>query len=182
MHMHQELEGYYLGIEPMEYAGSFYQRKTRTGERFQTSEPSSLVDSKTSLACSVLIVEDFDGIRALLASHLQRNGYMVSSSATARDALVLAEEDHPQIIIVDYDLSGENALTVALRLHSMLPNSYIVLMGGPGTPNVEEQAHKVGVSAILSKAYRLSELDRIIDAAATSVLKEQDLQTAGHIN
>src|SRR5206468_1189404 len=124
MHLHQELEGYYLGMEPIDMG---YQGM---------NEAAVLQPFEVPLhGCGdgLLIVEDFDGIRALLAHHFQGHGYGVCSAATVRDALTIAKDEHPRVVIVDYDMSGEDATKAVTRLRAELPESYIVMMGGPGT-------------------------------------------------
>jgi len=107
----------------------------------------------------VLILEDFDSIRAYLKNHFKMQGYDVCSAATIRDALEMAEEEYPQVIIIDYDLSGEDAYEAIRRLRAILPLSYIVLMGGPDTATIEDNAKRSGASRVLAKAYELGELD-----------------------
>lgn len=110
----------------------------------------------------VLILEDFDSIRAYLKNHFKMQGYDVLSAATIRDAIELAEAEYPQIVIIDYDLNGEDAYEAIRRLRGILPLSYIVLMGGPDTATIEEHARRSGVSRVLAKAYELGELNNAV--------------------
>ena len=155
MHLHQELEGYYLGLEPIDM---------EQGINTSTRSYAPQLEGCTN---GLMIVEDFDSIRALLAHHFQGHGYGVCSAATVRDALAIAGDEHPRVIIVDYDMLGEDATKAVTKLRGALPTSYIVLMGGPGTADVEFRAKSAGASTVLAKAYRISELDRIVDAAST---------------
>ena len=168
MHLHQELEDYYLGIDPMDSMRNYELRMTNDDIPSSQIIRNSKFVSRHS-PCGLLIIEDFDSIRALLSHHFKQRGFAVCSSATVRDALTLAREEHPKIIILDYDLSCENALNAIERLRAVLSDSYIVLMGGPGTPDVDERATHAGASAMLAKAYRLSELDEIIDGARRTI-------------
>jgi DNA-binding response OmpR family regulator len=162
MHLHQELEGFYLGIDtPPEWMTKEY----AMGATHQQHAIQSYEVPVHGCAGGLLIVEDFDGIRALLAHHFQRHGYGVCSSATVRDALHIARDEQPRIVIVDYDMTGEDVNKAIAKLRTALPDSYIVLMGGPGTSDVEHRALFAGASTVLAKAYRISELDRIVDAA-----------------
>jgi DNA-binding NtrC family response regulator len=114
-----------------------------------------------------LILEDFDGIRALLSSHFKRQGYDVESAATLRGALALAVEDRPNVLFVDYDLSAENPYTTIQVLHAALPESTIVLMGGPITTSDQERAHQAGANRIMEKGYDLTAMDEIVTQANT---------------
>ena len=185
MHLHQELEGYYLGEAPHHTmnevtSASIAKAMPRTPRRSNSRIPSE-APSHASSAMRVrrhsketapkqkpilLILEDFDEIRAFLVRHFDQRGYDVFSASTLRDALVIAWEEAPQVILIDYDLSGEAALHAIERLHIALPQSYIVLIGGPQTREVTERAILAGASKVLSKAYAISEMDYIVGNAA----------------
>jgi ActR/RegA family two-component response regulator len=168
MHLHQELEGYYLGTAPEQTfevstaAPSVKIRAKASRASFPKRQRQIEVTPKTVL----LILEDFDEIRAFLVRHFDQKGYEVYSSATLRDALVIAWEEAPRVILIDYDLRGETAVHAIGRLRDALPQSYIVLIGGPQTQEVAERAILAGASKVLSKAYAISEMDFIVSSAA----------------
>ena len=54
----------------------------------------------------VLIVGDDAGLRELVGSLLQREGFATSEAATTEEALKQAEEQAPSVVIVDADLGG----------------------------------------------------------------------------
>lgn len=167
MHLHQELEGYYMGTAPNiaidPPAVAIAAKMTAKRSRASTSNKERAVDNKPKAI--LLILEDFDDIRAFLVRHLDRRGYEVYSSATLRDALVIAWEETPRVILIDYDLKGETAVHAIQRLHEALPESYIVLIGGPQTQEVTERAILAGANKVLSKSYAISEMDYIISSA-----------------
>ncbi len=155
MYWHQEAENFYLGDASLVMPRIRSMNQHGTGKRNHGREYPPLV----------LILEDFDSIRAYLKNHFKMQGYEVSSAATIRDALEMAEEQYPQVIIIDYDLSGEDAYEAIRRLRAILPLSYIVLMGGPDTATIEENARRSGASRVLAKAYELGELDEAVIGA-----------------
>jgi DNA-binding response OmpR family regulator len=120
---------------------------------------------------ALLIIEDFDEIRALLARRFTKHGFDVFSSATVRDALTIAREEAPQVIVIDYDLSpipfeggtGEMACHAIRRLRETLPKSHILLMGGPDTVEFKEQTQLEGASKVLTKEFKESEIDKIVN-------------------
>ncbi|MDP4198610.1 MAG: response regulator [Bacteroidota bacterium] len=165
MHLHQELEGYYLGM-PDTQSGTGMVSIPPPKSTGRSLRAMAAVAPAASPSCVMLILEDFDEIRAFLSRHFTERGYEVFSSCTLRDALAIAWEESPHVIIIDYDLSGETALHAIERLHSAQPNSHIVLVGGPQTVEVEERAILAGASTVLSKAYGIAEMDRVVERAA----------------
>jgi two-component system phosphate regulon response regulator PhoB len=49
----------------------------------------------------VLVVDDEPDIVALVAYHLAKAGYRVSTAATGPDALRAAREEHPALVVLD---------------------------------------------------------------------------------
>ncbi len=115
----------------------------------------------------LLILEDFDEIRAYLSRHFIQYQYDVFSSATLRDALAIAWEETPTAILIDYITSGETAFRAIERLHEAVPQSYIVLVGGPDSEEIKQHALRVGASQVLPNSYTISDMDQIVRDAAT---------------
>jgi DNA-binding response OmpR family regulator len=119
------------------------------------------------MPCShcMLIVEDFDGIRAVLARHFEREGFTVYSAATPHDAHVIARSINPMIVIVDYDLSDSDSLSALQQLRDALPHSIIILYGGVDSKDLQLRALQSGATDVLANGYELSSLDRLISQA-----------------
>lgn len=67
----------------------------------------------TSAPARVLVVEDERDIAALIAYHLTREGYRVSTAASGGEALRAVASDHPDIVLLDLmlpDLSGYDVI------------------------------------------------------------------------
>src|SRR6201988_2567017 len=69
----------------------------------------------------VLIVDDNELNRDMLARRLERKGYEVIVSANAREAIRLVQEEKPDLVLLDIempDVSGIAALKMIRELHS----------------------------------------------------------------
>jgi two-component system phosphate regulon response regulator PhoB len=66
----------------------------------------------------VLVVDDEPDIVALVAYHLARAGYRVSTAATGDEALRAAREEHPQLIVLDLMLPGLSGFDVLEQLRA----------------------------------------------------------------
>ena len=123
-----------------------------------------------TLPCAdcILIVEDFDAIRALMARHYEREGFTVYSASTPKDAMIIARTINPVIVVLDYDLSHANPLDTLRALRQELPHSIIILTGGNGTSILREKALTSGASDLLAHGYDLTMLDRLISQAQVS--------------
>ncbi len=64
----------------------------------------------------ILVVDDEPDITALVAYHLAKAGYRVSTAANGPDALKAAREEHPDIVILDVMLPGVSGYDVLAEL------------------------------------------------------------------
>lgn len=67
---------------------------------------------------AVLLVEDDDDVRGLLAEHLHRLGCTVIPVATGEEVWAAAQQDRPDVVIVDLFLPGMSGAEVIDRLRS----------------------------------------------------------------
>jgi DNA-binding response OmpR family regulator len=59
-------------------------------------------------AASVLLVEDDESLRRILARHLRRSGYRVDEAASAEDATLTLETGlRPGVVVLDLNLPGD---------------------------------------------------------------------------
>ncbi len=72
----------------------------------------------TEMAGRVLVVDDEPDIVALLAYHLDRAGYRVSSASTGAEAVETALRDRPSLVVLDLMLPGLSGFEVLERLRA----------------------------------------------------------------
>jgi len=83
-------------------------------------------------AARVLVVEDDETLRFALAHNLKREGYTVLQAARGDDALALAREDPPDLIVLDVMLPGIDGIQVCrlLRRDTDVPIIMLTALGG----------------------------------------------------
>jgi two-component system phosphate regulon response regulator PhoB len=64
----------------------------------------------------ILVVDDEPDITALVAYHLARSGYRVSTAGNGQDALKAAREERPDIVVLDLMLPGVSGYEVLREL------------------------------------------------------------------
>jgi two-component system, cell cycle sensor histidine kinase and response regulator CckA len=79
---------------------------------------------------TILLVEDDDAIRALVARVLSQSGYQVFQAANAEDALTIAAGHAIDTLITDCGLPGMSGEQLAEKLHLMNPAMRIVIVSG----------------------------------------------------
>ncbi|MGM0653345.1 MAG: response regulator transcription factor, partial [Bacillota bacterium] len=73
---------------------------------------------KNELKRHVLVVEDEEDIVRLIAFHLEKEGYRVTGTGNGREALELANETLPGLVILDIMLPEMDGLEVCRRLRA----------------------------------------------------------------
>ncbi|MCZ2110337.1 MAG: response regulator transcription factor [Dehalococcoidia bacterium] len=80
----------------------------------------------------ILVVEDDETLRFALVHNLEREGYTVVEAARGDDALRLAREDPPDLIVLDVMLPGIDGIQVCrlLRRDTAIPIIMLTALGG----------------------------------------------------
>jgi DNA-binding response OmpR family regulator len=65
-------------------------------------------DQATEAAADILIVEDDEGLRPILARHLRHQGYLVTESGSAEEAEATLQAGlRPRLLVLDVNLPGD---------------------------------------------------------------------------
>jgi len=124
---------------------------------------------------SILVVEDQDDIRELLAASLQEYGHTVRTIDAAAEAVeILAHDAAIQILVTDIILpGGMTGLDLARKAQALLPDLKIVLISG----NALEETVKtwqLARCAFLQKPFRPSDLNRVVGELLMDDSRERD--------
>ena len=124
----------------------------------------------------VLVVDDDREIRALLADYLCENGYATQAVADGRAMWEQLEEKHPDLVILDLALPGEDGLSLCrkLRAHSDVP---VIMLTARGASLDRIVGLEMGADDYLPKPFEPRELL----ARIRSVLRRssRDASTSG---
>ncbi len=76
----------------------------------------------------ILLVDDEAEIRDLLCQFLQRTGYVVTSVATAHEALTSVAAGAPDLVISDLQLEQSDGLEMIARIKELSPATPVLLL------------------------------------------------------
>lgn len=105
----------------------------------------------------VLVVEDEEALRFTLAHNLKREGYAVLTAARGDDALAMAREKLPDLIVLDVMLPGVDGMQVCrlLRRDMDVPIIMLTALGGEGD---RVAGLDTGADDYLAKPFGMKEL------------------------
>jgi two-component system cell cycle response regulator DivK len=107
----------------------------------------------TERAPLVLVVDDFDDNRVMYAEYLSRCGYDIDQAADGREAIDLARERLPDVIVMDLSLpviDGWEA-TRQLKADERTRRIAIIALTGYSASGLPREAREVGCDAFLEK-------------------------------
>lgn len=71
------------------------------------------------MSASILVVEDEASLATLLSYNLEKAGYAVSVATTGEDAMLLLEEEPPDLVLLDWMLPHVSGIEICRRLRRM---------------------------------------------------------------
>ena len=105
----------------------------------------------------VLVVDDEPQIRRALATNLRARGYDVVLAASGEEALTLAAERHPDVVILDLGLPGIDGIEVVRGLRGWASMPIVVLSVREGEVD-KVAALDAGADDYVTKPFGMNEL------------------------
>jgi len=109
----------------------------------------------------LLLVDDDDTFRSVLARALARRGFEVRTAADVPDALRLVSESPPSHAVVDLRMPGASGLELVEALRRRSPAARIVVLTGYASIATAVSAMKLGATHYLAKP---ADADQIVAA------------------
>ena len=108
----------------------------------------------------LLLVEDDRQLAELVRFHFDRAGYDVTRTGDGEEALILAEEVRPDLIILDWMIEGISGIEVCRRLRrrQSTANLPIIMLTARGEENDRVRGLETGADDYLTKPFSPKEL------------------------
>lgn len=100
----------------------------------------------------ILVVEDDDNVRRLVSAYLQQEGYDVRDAADGQTAVRMAEQEPPDLVVLDLMLPGLDGLQVAQRLRARSDLPLLMLTSRTDESDVLE-GFEAGADDYLTKPF-----------------------------
>ena len=113
---------------------------------------------------TILLVEDFDATRLIMKLWLLKIGYCVLEAETGEEAIIIAQRELPDLIIMDMMMPGMNGLDATQRIREYQPLSLtpIVAVSAYGAGEYRSIAIEAGCNEYVSTPFEPSALAEII--------------------
>ena len=111
----------------------------------------------------ILIVDDAGPVVVLCVNVLQALGYAVKGANRGEQALEIMRREPFDLMVLDYKMPGLSGFEVYEQAKQLQPQMAVILVTGHGTPEMLNEAHRLGFKAILLKPFTSDELRSTVE-------------------
>jgi CheY-like chemotaxis protein len=113
---------------------------------------------------TILVVDDFDDTRLLLRTWLERKGFRVIEAQDGEQAVMAAQNSHPDLIIMDVEMPGLDGLSATRQIRELeaLNRVPIVAVSAYGADQFRLAALAAGCNEYVSTPFEPTELEILI--------------------
>lgn len=114
---------------------------------------------------NVLIAEDDNNIRKVLATELSDGGFSVAETDSGIKVVELLEEKEHDVLILDLNMPGLEGIEVLRKIKALDIHTEVIILTGNATVSTAVEAMKLGAYDYLTKPVKLEELKAVIEKA-----------------
>ena len=122
------------------------------------------VNTRTERAERILVVEDEDPIRDLVATALRFTGFPVSTASSGREAISEARNEQFDLLVLDVNLPDVDGYEICRKLRSDGNDVAVIFLTARDDPADLKSGFNAGADDYLTKPFSLEELMLRIDA------------------
>jgi two-component system response regulator AtoC len=124
---------------------------------------------------AVLVVDDDESFRTLVAERLERTGHRVAAAADGAAALGTLEGI--EVALIDLLMPGMDGLALLRKIKAARPDVAVIMLTGHGTIDNAVEAMKAGATDYLQKPCSLAEVElKIAQATERRRLERENVQ------
>jgi len=109
----------------------------------------------------ILLVDDEEGIRKVLAISLRDKGYEVFTAESGDKALQIFDRHEPSIVLTDIKMPGMDGIELLQKMKSSRPETEVIMVTGHGEMELAIQSLKFDATDFITKPIR----DEILEIA-----------------
>ena len=122
------------------------------------------------MANAILVADDDPDILSIVSMSLETQGYTVHTATNGREAVDLAREHHPDLILMDMMmpvLSGYEAVG-ELKADAATRDIVIVGLSAKAMATDMERATDVGIDGYITKPFRIAQILSVVESYLTA--------------
>jgi len=104
---------------------------------------------------TILIADDEESLRTLIVTTLEAPGLRILQAADGNEAVELARQEHPDLVLLDWRMPGKTGIEVAevLRGNAATADIAILMLTAMGQEQDRQRGLALGIRAYLVKPF-----------------------------
>lgn len=128
----------------------------------------------TDHAPSILLVDDDRVLRTQLVRAFERRGFDVRSAGNYDEAMASAQEDTPELAVIDQRMPGHSGLELLRALKALDETTSVVVLTGYGNISSAVDATRLGATWYLPKPADVDDILEAFERGESPPLTETD--------
>ena len=112
---------------------------------------------------NILLIDDSWLLRSCLRRLLEAHGWAVSGAEDGAKGVQMAEEHHPDLVLMDLSMPGMDGLEASRRLKTEMPDVPILMFTSHLTSQLQAETEKAGIDAVVNKSEEVAPVINIIE-------------------
>jgi two-component system NtrC family response regulator/two-component system response regulator HydG len=117
-----------------------------------------LSESPATKKKRILVVDDHVLTRETVALMLRDEGYHVALAADGEEAIILLPAYHPDLVLTDLTMPRRTGIDVLTCARLLIPATPVIIFTSDITPEVEQEAWRLGVRDYIHKPFDINDL------------------------
>ena len=133
-------------------------------DRFKDTQDKRNKEQVTTGKFLILVVDDSADNVAVMSLNLQELGYRVVTATNGEEAVSVAAQTKPNLILMDISMPGLDGFAATRRIHENdeLRDVPVVAVTAFGTEGFQRAAYDVGVSGYLTKPVDFDRMNQLV--------------------
>lgn len=120
------------------------------------------------MAATILVVDDDDPVRVMLARLLRTHGYAVLQAAHANDARAILETQPVDLVVSDIVMPGESGIDLRREMLERFPELPFLLISGYSAEGPAEFAARAPRTVFVQKPFAAEQFLTLVEAMLAS--------------
>jgi DNA-binding NtrC family response regulator len=118
-----------------------------------------------SVKDKILIIDDDEDVREILAETLKSSDYEVSTAESGERAVAAVRESPIDLVVLDLVLPRVDGLEVLKEITTLRPETAVIMITGHASVETAIKAMKMGAVDYVVKPFRMEEVELIVERA-----------------